>query len=214
MESQPTEAQVKAWNEATGGGLVSFNSLCNESEAMQVLDLVEEILFATKNNQLPVNISIIAFYKAQVVLLGQLMAKRAALAAFAPLSQMDRLKSKPKSELSDQELERPRVLLQTVDSAQGSESDVVILSPVRCNASCEVGFLCSPNRLNVACSRARYSLIVAGCYHTLQNEEIFRRIFLADGRPTGVRVSWAAATAAAASKTAPSAKKNLEDDFM
>lgn len=105
-----------------------------------------------------------------------------------------------------QELARPRVLLQTVDSAQGSESDVIILSAVRCNALRDAGFLRSRNRLNVACSRARHSLIIACCYHTLEKEELFKRVFLQDGLPVGaIRGSPAPAS---------STKSYLEDDFI
>ncbi|EDQ84822.1 uncharacterized protein MONBRDRAFT_12436 [Monosiga brevicollis MX1] len=59
-----------------------------------------------------------------------------------------------------------RIEVKTVDAAQGSEADVVILSPVRCHALTDdktLGFLQDVRRLNVACSRARSALIVVGC---------------------------------------------------
>ena len=51
------------------------------------------------------------------------------------------------------------VTLCTVDRFQGHEADMVLLSFVK---SGTVGFLNSPNRLNVALTRARYQLVLIG----------------------------------------------------
>ena len=48
----------------------------------------------------------------------------------------------------------------TVDSFQGSEAEVVLLSFVRANAQRRLGFLSEFRRLNVALTRAKHSLIV------------------------------------------------------
>ncbi|KAL9127763.1 MAG: hypothetical protein Q9217_003421 [Psora testacea] len=45
--------------------------------------------------------------------------------------------------------------LATIDNFQGEESKIVILSTVRSNLQKRVGFLKTPNRINVGCSRAR-----------------------------------------------------------
>lgn len=57
--------------------------------------------------------------------------------------------------------ERPylRVELCTIDRFQGHEADVVLISIARPHATC---FLESPNRLNVALTRARYQRVVIG----------------------------------------------------
>ena len=67
---------------------------------------------------------------------------------------------------------REKLRIGTVDSFQGKEFDIVILSTVRSNlnafprteenAKRIFGFLALPNRLNVACSRAQRLLIVVG----------------------------------------------------
>ena len=62
---------------------------------------------------------------------------------------------------------QPGFRISTVDASQGSESDVVILSCVRCNAKHQIGFLSHPNRLCVALSRARERLVVLGSSRTL-----------------------------------------------
>ena len=48
------------------------------------------------------------------------------------------------------------VKVQTVDSFQGDEKDIIILSTVRCNHGGNIGFLDSDRRANVALTRARY----------------------------------------------------------
>ncbi len=55
----------------------------------------------------------------------------------------------------------------TVDSFQGQERDVVVVSLTRSNAEGAVGFLADLNRLNVTLSRARAQLVIVGDYSTL-----------------------------------------------
>ncbi|MDR5743950.1 AAA domain-containing protein [Caballeronia sp. LZ029] len=57
---------------------------------------------------------------------------------------------------------RRLVKVDTVDSYQGKENRVVILSTVRNNVRQAPGFLRSPNRINVAMSRAMERLIIVG----------------------------------------------------
>lgn len=67
---------------------------------------------------------------------------------------------------SNKENAAVHVILCTVDRFQGHEADVVYLSFVK-NGS--VGFLNSPNRLNVALTRARYEIVLFG------NREYFKK---------------------------------------
>ncbi|MBM9546706.1 AAA family ATPase [Leptospira sp. 201903074] len=61
---------------------------------------------------------------------------------------------------------------QTIDSFQGRESEIVILSLVRSNLDGEIGFLLNPKRMNVALTRARSHLLLIGDSGTLcQNKE-------------------------------------------
>lgn len=61
------------------------------------------------------------------------------------------------------------VPVHTVDSYQGSEADVVIVSFVRANARHRVGFLKDYRRMNVAITRARACLLLLGHAETLGN---------------------------------------------
>lgn len=57
---------------------------------------------------------------------------------------------------------RRLVKIDTVDSYQGKENRIIILSTVRNNKSQTPGFLRSPNRINVALSRAMERLFIVG----------------------------------------------------
>ena len=59
------------------------------------------------------------------------------------------------------------VLVDTCDSMQGDQRDVVIFSATRSNTDQSVGFVERPNRLNVAISRARKLLIIVADMSTL-----------------------------------------------
>ncbi|MCW7504415.1 AAA domain-containing protein [Leptospira paudalimensis] len=66
---------------------------------------------------------------------------------------------------------------QTIDSFQGRESEIVILSLVRSNPDGEIGFLMNPKRLNVALTRAKSHLILIGDSTTLCGHKEFQELY-------------------------------------
>ncbi|KAL1648449.1 hypothetical protein SLS58_002204 [Diplodia intermedia] len=58
------------------------------------------------------------------------------------------------------------IRLSTIDNYQGEEKDIVIASLTRANKSGDIGFMSSPERLNVLLSRARNGLILIGNSNT------------------------------------------------
>lgn len=62
-----------------------------------------------------------------------------------------------------------KIAVNTVDSFQGQERDVVYLSMTRSNDSGEIGFLSDTRRMNVAMTRARKKLVVIGDSATISN---------------------------------------------
>jgi len=67
------------------------------------------------------------------------------------------------------QLAKKPIRLATIDNYQGEESDIVIVSLTRSNPSCDIGFLFSPERLNVLLSRARDGLVMIGNAQTFGN---------------------------------------------
>ncbi len=72
--------------------------------------------------------------------------------------------------LSRRHFRRP-VRIDTVDSFEGREEDMVVISLVRSNERGRIGFLRVPNRLNVAISRARHLVVCVGDATTLRAGE-------------------------------------------
>jgi hypothetical protein len=87
------------------------------------------------------------------------------------------------------------VQVATVDSSQGCEADIVLISFVRTK---NAGFLTDDRRLNVALTRARYQLVCVGHGASLaahRNAPALQRL-VADADERGlVRTPWRASTA-------------------
>lgn len=75
------------------------------------------------------------------------------------------------NELLDQSADlqpyRHAISVNTIDSFQGQERDIVYISMTRSNANSEIGFLSDIRRMNVAMTRARKKLIIIGDSATL-----------------------------------------------
>lgn len=65
---------------------------------------------------------------------------------------------------------RAAIVIATVDSFQGSEVDVVIISFVRSNVRNDIGFI-DQKRLNVALTRAREFLVCIGNMNLFQTQD-------------------------------------------
>lgn len=66
--------------------------------------------------------------------------------------------------------------LATIDNFQGEESKIVILSTVRSNFESRVGFLKTPNRINVGCSRAKDGFYIVGNATLMSTVPMWRQI--------------------------------------
>ncbi|KAJ8100476.1 P-loop containing nucleoside triphosphate hydrolase protein [Lipomyces tetrasporus] len=65
------------------------------------------------------------------------------------------------------------VEINSVDSFQGREKDVIIYSGVRCNGRGSIGFLGDVRRMNVALTRARLGFIMVGSASTVESGLLF-----------------------------------------
>ncbi|SPO07334.1 related to ECM32 - DNA dependent ATPase/DNA helicase B [Cephalotrichum gorgonifer] len=59
-------------------------------------------------------------------------------------------------------VDKKKIRISTIDNYQGEESDVVVISLTRSNSRGDIGFLSSPERLNVVLTRARQAVIMIG----------------------------------------------------
>ncbi|GJR49653.1 UvrD-like helicase, ATP-binding domain, P-loop containing nucleoside triphosphate hydrolase [Tanacetum coccineum] len=74
------------------------------------------------------------------------------------------------------------VKVKSIDGFQGGEEDIIILSTVRSNSHGSVGFISSPQRTNVALTRARHCLWILGNESTLTNSESIWKELVCDAR--------------------------------
>jgi len=63
--------------------------------------------------------------------------------------------------------------INTVDSFQGQERDIIYISLVRSNSEGNIGFLKDYRRMNVAMTRAKKKLVVIGDSATLANDKFY-----------------------------------------
>ena len=144
-----TSVLVRVKSEAT---MNSNSSYYNLRSATVILDVLQEVL---RKKIVPgQHITIMAFYKAQVELL------RIAI---------DNLhRAKPR-------LGANEVKVRTVDGMQGAENHLILLDVVSTHA---IGFLRQRNRMNVATSRAKDSMMVFANVKTLMRFDKDKRPFI------------------------------------
>jgi ATP-dependent RNA/DNA helicase IGHMBP2 len=66
-----------------------------------------------------------------------------------------------------------RIAVNTIDSFQGQERDIVYIGMTRSNADSRIGFLAEVRRMNVAMTRARKKLVVIGDSSTLSQSSFY-----------------------------------------
>jgi len=141
----------------------------NPEEADQVVRVLESLISSDaiseeqdaldeSNDRVPV-IGVISFYAGQVELIRRLIMRS------------DLLEAKINGDADGEILckGRIRLMVNSVDSFQGRECPIIILSFTRSNPYKNIGFVDDPNRLNVAMSRARKKLILIGDTNTFRN---------------------------------------------
>ncbi|MCJ8210181.1 AAA domain-containing protein [Mucilaginibacter sp. RS28] len=116
-------------------------SSTNPEEAAFLIRHLEQLvekLESSYKNTFP-TIAVISPYKEQIRILNE-------LAEASPILQAH----------------KHHIAINTIDSFQGQERDVVYISMTRSNANGEIGFLADTRRMNVAMTRARKKLVVIG----------------------------------------------------
>ncbi|OHX65232.1 AAA domain-containing protein [Flammeovirga pacifica] len=127
-------------------------STYNIDEANLLIKHLQNYLI--KLQSVPANIGIITPYSAQVKVLRK------------ALYQSD-IKEKFKEVIN----------INTVDSFQGQEREIIYISMVRSNADGEIGFLANARRMNVAMTRAQKKLVMIGDSATITRNKYFSEMF-------------------------------------
>ena len=123
-----------------GRSSISKGSIANKDEADLIAEVVR-VLHTAYGVDITAQVCIITFYAAQVTCIQQ--------------------------SLSALGLSWAKIRVLTVDSFQGSESDIILLSFVRSNTRNSVGFVRDMQRLNVAITRAKHLMLCIGDAKTL-----------------------------------------------
>ena len=82
------------------------------------------------------------------------------------------------------------VRVDTIDSFQGQEADVVYISLVRSNENLEIGFLKDYRRMNVALTRAKRGLFLIGDTATLGQDHFFAELLTTIENQGGYCSAW------------------------
>lgn len=75
-----------------------------------------------------------------------------------------------------EQIENDSITVQTIDSFQGQERDIILLSLVRSNENRQIGFLSDYRRMNVAMTRAKLKLVIIGDSATLGNDPFYQEL--------------------------------------
>jgi len=132
---------------------------CNNENSAEIQRIVEEIKkFANYSKTNPKkqdpedngcwNVAVLTYYKAQVKNIKTAIAKLTA-------------NENPKRSVYYWDDKHMRIEVYTIDKYQGKEADVVFLSMIK-TGSAGLGFMDSPNRLNVALTRAKFQRYIVG----------------------------------------------------
>jgi predicted DNA helicase len=126
---------------------VEGTSISNPEEAALLLKHLTQLVTSLSEHYRPENfptVAVISPYREQVYVLKELLEHAPDLKPYAA-----------------------KITVNTIDSFQGQERDIVYISMARSNAEGVIGFLSDIRRMNVAMTRARKKLVVIGDSATL-----------------------------------------------
>jgi len=84
----------------------------------------------------------------------------------------------------------PQLSVNTIDSFQGQERDMVVISMVRSNNNGEIGFLSDIRRMNVAMTRAKKKLVIIGDSGTIGRSPFYADMISYAEKLGGYKSAW------------------------
>jgi len=131
----------------------SSQSWYNEREANILVNHLLKLLSHVENpHNISFSIGVISPYKGQVLHMRKMMKENKSLKRY-----------------------KIKIDVNSVDSFQGQERDVIYISLVRSNDSQRIGFLSETRRMNVALTRARKKLVIIGDSSTISGDPFYER---------------------------------------
>ena len=141
-------------------------STTNIDEAALLIRYLTCLLITLPGENLP-SVAVISPYKEQIHLLNELLENTGEMQPF-----------------------KDRISVNTIDSFQGQERDIVCISLTRSNAEGSIGFLADIRRMNVAMTRARKKLIVIGDSATLARHPFYAGFIEYAEKAGGYQSAW------------------------
>ncbi len=129
-------------------------STFNKEEAELLLNYLKKYLESISDFDIQRNIdgiAVISPYKEQIIVLNDIFENNIELPAFL----------------------KEKISINTIDSFQGQERDIIFISLVRSNEKNEIGFLSDIRRMNVAMTRARKKLVIFGDSGTICKNKFY-----------------------------------------
>lgn len=83
-----------------------------------------------------------------------------------------------------------QISINTIDSFQGQERDIIYISLTRCNPESRIGFLADIRRMNVAITRARKKLVIVGDSATLSSLPFYKNLITYSENTDGWKSAW------------------------
>jgi ATP-dependent RNA/DNA helicase IGHMBP2 len=146
--------------------LIEGSGISNPEEAALLTRHLENYLELVRSNGVMPSVGVISPYRHQVELLKILVAESTILKGIESVS------------------------VNTIDSFQGQERDVIYISLTRSNADSTIGFLADIRRMNVAMTRARKKLVVIGDSATLSQFDFYADFIQYAQEVDGYQSAW------------------------
>lgn len=153
----PYDAEL-SWVDVAGAETASSGRVRNEAEVEDVVESLERLAGSEAGCKLLAAHEASKLSEAFVGVIAMYADQAAAIRRRIASSSLDRRW-------------REQIKIGTVDSYQGKENPIVLVSLVRDNAKGAIGFLRKENRINVALSRAKERLVIFGARRMFSNSD-------------------------------------------
>lgn len=148
---------------------IQQSSFCNSREA----SLIVKILKRYKLLQSKISVGIITPYQAQ----RKLLLKEIESLQTQFQNSSSKQPQNPTTIINQQQnptsIKKNSIMINTIDSFQGQQKDLILISTVRANDKKQIGFLMDQRRINVSITRAKHAMIIIGNGNTIGSNQVW-----------------------------------------